>query len=385
MHLILIADPDASFCARARAAAERVGGARVVSAPTLADLLALPGAQDAELLFVGPGIRETEALESIAAWGHTHPGLAVVMIVPEESTQFLRQAMRAGVRDVIPADGSWDDVADAIDAAVKSAIGRSHAREVTSAEAPQRGRAITVFSTKGGVGKSVVACNVAAGLAGMGADVILVDLDLQFGDTGIMLDLKPERTIFDAVQSYEHLDAEMLRGFLITHGSGLRVLLAPVHPEDADAVTASRVATVLGMLRELADIVVIDTSASFDDVVLAAIDVSDEVYAVATMDVASIKNTRVSLQKLAQLGYDSSRTKLVLNRADSKVWLDVGEVEHSIEAETIARVPSDRLVPRSVNRGVPVVIDAPRSAVARSLLGLAKRIMTEGEVTGDVA
>jgi pilus assembly protein CpaE len=384
MRSILIVDADAGFCERARAAAERAGDVRVESVPTIDGALALKGAADSELLVVGPGICTADALAAAGTISRAHPDMAVVMVVPEESTDLLRQAMRAGVHDVIPADRPWEEVASAIGAAVSSTGERPQPTGAAS-ETVRRGRTVTVFSTKGGVGKSVVACNVAAALAGMGADVILVDLDLQFGDTGIMLDLKPERTIFDAVQCYERLDAEMLRGFLIPHASGLRVLLAPVHPEDADAVTASRVASILGMLRELAEIVVVDTSASFDDVVLAAIDVSDEVYAVATMDVASIKNTRVSLQKLAQLGYDAGRTKVVLNRADSKVWLDLGEVEQSIDAETIARIPSDRLVPRSVNRGVPVVIDAPRSAVARSLLGLARRIMTEGEVTGDVA
>ncbi|MDO8881290.1 MAG: P-loop NTPase [Coriobacteriia bacterium] len=385
MRSILIVDADAGFCERARVAVERAGDVRVESVPTIDDALALKGAADRALLFVGPGIRTADALAAAGTISRAHPDMAVVMVVPEESTDLLRQAMRAGVHDVIPADRPWEEVATAIGAAVSSTGDRPQPIGAAASEAAKRGRTVTVFSTKGGVGKSVVACNVAAALAGMGADVILVDLDLQFGDTGIMLDLKPERTIFDAVQCYERLDAEMLRGFLIPHSSGLRVLLAPVHPEDADAVTASRVASILGMLRELAEIVVVDTSASFDDVVLAAIDVSDEVYAVATMDVASIKNTRVSLQKLAQLGYDAGRTKVVLNRADSKVWLDLGEVEQSIDAETIARIPSDRLVPRSVNRGVPVVIDAPRSAVARSLLGLAKRIKTEGEVTGDVA
>ena len=385
MRLVIITDPDPAFCDRVRPLVAREGAVRCEVVTTLAEASALVGAPDTCMVLTGPGVPWADVMSAAGDWDAARPDLAVAAVVPAETTGLLRQALRAGIRDVIPADRPWDEVAAAIGDAVDGLLGRALRSDSAVAEQARRGRAITVFSTKGGVGKSVVASNVATALAQTGVDTILVDLDLQFGDMGIMLDLKPERTIFDAVQSYERLDPEMLRGFLISHSSGLRVLLAPIHPEDADAVTASRVATILGMLRQLADVVVIDTSASFDDVVLAAIDVSDEIYAVATMDVASIKNTRVSLQKLAQLGYDTSKTKLVLNRADSKVWLDVSEVEHSIEAETIARVPSDRLVPRSVNRGVPVVIDSPRAAVARSLAGLAKRIMTEGEVAGDVA
>jgi len=287
--------------------------------------------------------------------------------------------MRIGIRDVIPAEQPWAETAPVLMAVMEESTARRPAAvAIDSAEPVKHGRVVTIFSTKGGVGKSVIACNVATALAQAGSNVILVDLDLQFGDTGIMLDLKPERTIFDAAQNFDRLDPQMLKGYLVKHSSGAQVLLAPVHPEDADAVTVSRIAVILGMLREIADVVVVDTAAAFDDVVLAAIDASDIVYAVATMDVASIKNTRVSLQKLRQLGYDSGLIKLVLNRADSKVWLDAGEVETSLNSEATARIPSDRLVPRSVNRGVPVVLDSPRSPVSRSLVELAKQITAAG-------
>jgi pilus assembly protein CpaE len=241
-------------------------------------------------------------------------------------------------------------------------------------------RVVTVFSTKGGVGKSVVATNLSVALAELGHRTILLDLDLQFGDTGIMLQLRPSRTIFDAMLSFDRLDADMMRGFLTEHSSGLQVLLAPVHPEDAEGVTASRVARIISLLEGLADVIVIDTPGAFTDVVLAALDKSDDVYAVATMDVASIKNTKISLQKLLQLGYDDGRIKLVLNRADSKVWIEPGEVESAVDGEIVAKIPSDRLVPRSVNKGVPVVLDSPKSPVAKSLMDLARSIpVRDGE------
>ena len=125
-------------------------------------------------------------------------------------------------------------------------------------------------------------------------------------------------------------------------------------------------------MTEIYDYVVIDTCPSFSEAVLAALDRSDEVLVVTMMDVASIKNTRISLQKLRQLGYDAHRLRIVLNRSDSKVLLEPGEVEDAIGVEIAAHVPSDRMVPRSVNKGVPIVIEAPRSAVARSMVALAQ-------------
>ncbi|MBN2821960.1 MAG: P-loop NTPase [Coriobacteriia bacterium] len=386
MGLIVAIDMDAGFCRRVRAALEGIADARVEELRTLADVSALIELREPDILLIGPSIEAVQALDLCESVARTHPSVTVVLVSADASTDMLRRAMRLGVRDVIPVDKPWAEVSETLIAALAEVVDRTQHPELDGSGKPSTtSRVVTVFSTKGGVGKSIIACNVATALAQAGANVILVDLDLQFGDTGIMLDLKPDRTIFDAVQNYDRLDADMLRGYLVPHKSGLQVLLAPIHPEDADAITVGRIGAILGMLRELADFVVIDTAAAFDEVVLAAIDASDTVYAVATMDVASIKNTRVSLQKLGQLGYDDGCTRLVLNRADSKVWLDAAEVERSISAELVGKVPSDRLVPRSVNRGVPVVIDSPRSAVAKSLVELAERIRTsESEVTGSV-
>jgi len=371
MSLVVIADSDAGFCRRLRTLLEKDAGAHCDEVRSLTDAREVVELRSCDALVLGPSIAPAAAIE----FAETLPGdgVAVVLVTPEASTDLLRRAMRAGVRDVVPADQQYGEVVRAIQEAIECSKPRVGEPAVMPVPVT-RGQVVTVFSTKGGVGKTVISCNVGVALAELGIRTVLVDLDLQFGDVGIMLDLAPERTIFDAVQSFDRLDAEMLTGFLTTHSSGLQVLLAPVHPEDAEVVTVSRISAIIGLLSEIADIVVIDTAAALDDVVLAAIDSSDAVLAVATMDVASIKNVRVSLQKLAQMGYDHGLTRLVINRADSKVWLDPVEAERSIDAPVVAELPSDRLVPRSVNRGVPVVIDAPRSGVARALALLAKTV-----------
>jgi len=282
------------------------------------------------------------------------------------------------VHDMLCAgDQTWAEVVQAIaDAAHDAASRILEAAEVAAPES--RGRVVSVMGTKGGVGKSVVATNVAAGLSEQGVKVVLVDLDLHSGDTGIMLALEPVHTIRDAAIASDRLDAPMLSALLTDHKSGARVLLAPARPEDSDVVTAARVAKVLEILRDMADIVVIDTPSAWDETTLAAVDASDRILAITGMDVPSIKNTAVMLSRLKQLGRLNGTVSVVLNRADSKVLIDEKDVEKALGYKVSNRVPSDRAVPRSVNMGTPIVMEAPRSAVAKALVGLTRTISANG-------
>lgn len=376
MQLVIIAEKEPSFGASIRDVFKARTDVTFEDVSSLAEAQPVVRLREPDVVLFGPSIEGTEALKFSREFMSGHTATAFVLVAADVSTDLLRQALRSGLADVVSAQETYADVARSLTEALAGSLERKTARREPAAgpEQDARGKIVTVFSTKGGVGKTVIASNLAVALASMKHSVVLIDLDLQFGDTGIVLNIPPERTIFDAIQAFDRLDAEMLRGFLSDHDSGLRVLLAPIRPEEAEFITASRLGTVIGLLQQVADYVIIDTAAAFDDVVLTAIDRSDEVFAVATMDVASIKNTRVSLQKLGQMGYDGSTVHLVLNRADSKVWLDPAEVEKTIEGPVIAKIPSDRLVPRSVNRGVPVVLDSPKSAVARSLVTLAQFI-----------
>ena len=172
---------------------------------------------------------------------------------------------------------------------------------------------------------------------------------------------------------------EMLKGLLVKHESGVRALLAPVRPEDAEMVTAARVGRIIDLVRQMADFVVIDTPGNMSEVVLTAVDKSNVVLAVSTMDMPSVKNMRVAVQKLSQLGYGNGLIKLTLNRADSKVLMEVSDVEDALGSKVFVRIPSDRLVPRSVNKGVPIVSDQPKSGVARSIVELAGSMMDNKE------
>lgn len=232
---------------------------------------------------------------------------------------------------------------------------------------------ITVFSTKGGAGKSVVASNLAVLLAGRSEKpVVLVDADLQFGDIAVMLKLAPQHTVVDAVSSIDRLDVDRLKSLLATHQpSGLLVLPAPREPAFADQITAANMIEILNLLRSFAGYVVIDTPAYFNEVVLGLIEESTDLLLVAGMDIPNIKNVKIGLQTLRMLNTPMSKIHLVLNRANSKVKLDVAEVERTLQVKAECQLPSEIAVPQSVNKGTPVVIDAPRSAVSRSFEHLA--------------
>jgi pilus assembly protein CpaE len=358
---------------------EALSDLTVAAFPKLADAMAAIEAGSPTVVVTCPSVRPAEAMGLAESLQARDSDIAVVMVTHAVDESLLRAALQAGIRAVLTADDGPEALASAVmmaDARVVRRRDAGSAPEAPPAAPEPEGMVITVFSPKGGVGKSVLATNLGAVIAKeLGKSTILVDLDLQFGDVAVMLKMPPDRTIFDAAQAFDRLDAEMLEGFLIPHDSGLRALLAPVRPEDAESVTAGRVAQILRTLRQLADVVVVDTPASLSDVVLTALEQSDVILAVATMDVPSVKNTKVALQKLHQLGLDGRGVQLVLNRADSKVWLDPHEIERAMSDKIIARVPSDRLVPRCVNMGVPVVLHSPRSAVARSISALARDLV----------
>lgn len=382
MGLVTVAGTDKALVATVRELLAARDTVKVDSVANLAKLIE----PYPEVVVVGPTLGEKAGIEFARSLSGDRDRVSVVVVTETIDAELLRDALRSGVHDVLSLNDPATEITRALIEAHDAAVEARGVAEPVALPA-KRGRVVAVFSTKGGVGKSVLATNLGASLASnYGAKVCVVDLDLQFGDIGIMLGIEPKLTIADAVQRIDQLDHELLDGYLSEHSSGLKALLAPVRPEDAETVTTSRITKILEMLTEMFDVVVLDTAATLDEVVLTALDKSDEIFAVAMMDVASIKNTRISLQKLKQLGFDDEALHLVLNRADSKVWLQPDEVEKAVGASIFAKIPSDRVVPRSVNRGRPVVLDEPKSEVSRAMTGIAKGIAaTAKEVASNVA
>lgn len=360
-------------------------GEQAVAFETIADLEARLPSSPVIVVF-GPSCTEPAGMEALERLLRSRPDVGAILVAEELTTDLFQRAMRIGVRDVLSAPVETAQLTDGV-RRVASGISQTLAAR-GSASGPEleqtgeTGQVITVFSTKGGAGKSVVACNLAVSLARKSdRPVVLVDADLQFGDCAVMLKLAPQRTVVDAVNSIETLDASMLVGMLVKHdSSGLLVLPAPLEPAFADQITAEYMTTIVDLLRSVAAYVVIDTPAYFNDIVLTLIDMSDDVLLVAGMDVPNIKNVKIGLQTLRMLNTPMSKLHLVLNRANAKVKLDVAEVERTLQVRADSQVPSDVAVPQSVNKGIPVVLDAPKSGVAKSLEALADMFISEGAV-----
>jgi pilus assembly protein CpaE len=337
------------------------------------------------VIVLGPSQAGDQSLASVAAVLRAHPEVGALLVADELSTSVLQQALRSGVRDVLAAPA---DAAQLVEGIQRVAFDLAPPAPPPSSSAEggglteldgEAGRVLAVFSTKGGAGKSVIATNVAVALAERcEKPVCLVDADLQFGDIAVMLKLAPEHTIVDAVSMLESLDANLLDSLLVTHTpSGLRVLPAPLEPAFADQIGADEVVRIVEELRKICAFIVVDTPAYFNEVVLGLIEVSDDVLLVAGMDIPNIKNVKIGLQTLRLLNTPMEKLRLVLNRANSKVKLEVPEVERTLQLKADALIPSDVVVPQSVNKGAPVVMTAPKSGVAKSLRQLAGQFIDE--------
>jgi pilus assembly protein CpaE len=376
MTLVPVAVLDDDAEVRDTLATQLGGGAEVV--PSVAALsTVLDGTP--RVVVLGPSCASSDRLAEIAGVLQPHREVGTVLVADQLSTELLQTALRSGVNDVVaaPVDDSQlqTAVARVAGGLDHAAIGRvdAGARAPEPADA-QQGKVITVFSTKGGAGKSVIAANLAVLMARRSPErpVVLVDADLQFGDVAVMLKLAPQHTIVDAVGSLDRLDPSMLRQYLMLHEpSGLQILPAPLEPSFADQISAAEMVQIIGVLRTFCSAVIIDTPAYFNEVVLGLIEESDEVILVAGMDIPNIKNVKIGLQTLRLLNVPMTKLHLVLNRANSKVRLDVTEVERTLQIKAEALIPSDVVVPQSVNKGIPVVLDAPKSGVAKSIEQLA--------------
>lgn len=354
--------------------ASSLGGQRGIA--SFGSLAALQDALefDASIVVVlGPSCSRPEQLVRVEWLTRMWPGLGLILVVDTLTTGLLQQAMRAGVKDVLagpePTQLNW--AVERVVEGMSAATGRPVTLAPAISDTP--GKLTTVFSTKGGSGTSVVAANLAVALARRSSGMVaLVDADLQFGDIAVMLKTKLEHTIVDAAAAGDRLDSPLLQSLMVRHEpSGLMVLPAPIEPALAEKVSVDDVRRIIEVLRTFCDYVVVDTPSCFNELVLSLLDESDDIVLVSAMEVPSVKNMKLGVQTLRMLETPSSKFKLVLVRPHVKVQMEVGDVERALSLGADVVVPNDAAVPVSLNRCVPVVVDAPRSPAAKSIEALA--------------
>ncbi len=329
------------------------------------------------------GITTTELLTARV------PTAAIVMMSVQGEADYLRRSMLAGAREFLVKPFSSDELTASIrQVHIREKEKRSRMAPVAAPEAlrprPKEtvGRVIAVFSPKGGVGRTTIAVNMAVAIAAEpGHSVVLVDGSFQFGDVGVLLNLNPRnKSIADLVPELEVGEPESLDTFVISHDSGVKVLLAPPSPEMAELVTPAAVKRVLEALRLHHDLVIVDCASSFSDSTLAILDAADTILTVLTLEITSIKNMRLFLEVADQLGYPADKIQLVLNRADSALGIRVADVEHSINRKVDHTIVSDgRSVVYALNRGVPFYVSNREAQVSQDILRLARSVVGQVE------
>jgi pilus assembly protein CpaE len=352
---------------------------RVVRAADPDEAMAAVVAEGKDVLaaILGPGLADRDALALAGALQQGTPDISVLLISRQDSGELIRQALRVGVKDVLSSASDETAVRTAAARATEIArtlrgrLGGGAPTDAGEGRAP--GKVVTVFSSKGGCGKTFLSTNLAVALSRSGAEVALVDLDLHFGDVAIMLHLFPSHTIYDAAEN-RTLDALSLKSFLTRHDSGIWTLVAPTEPTVADSINPAAIGNILKLLRTAFDYVVIDTPPAFSEPVLAAFDESDWLVMLATLDVPSIKNLRLTLQTMELLHFPKNRIRVVVNRADSKVGLRLPDVEKLLSSPVDATIPSSRSVPLSVNKGSPIMLEEPKGPVADAIRRVAAQL-----------
>jgi pilus assembly protein CpaE len=295
----------------------------------------------------------------------------VVLLAQSADPTLFEEALEADVADVVVLPEPAERVVFTIRKAARSARLEHATTQRTQA------RVITVFSPKGGTGKTVVSTNLATSIAKYeGRRTLLLDLDLQFGDGAIMLGIEPEQTLHDLVTAPGELDEGKFRSYITHHPrSGVDVLAAPLRPEDGELVTDEKVERLLEVAQPAYDVIVVDTSPFFHGPMLSTLDHTDELLLVCSPEVPTLKNVRLGVETLRLLAFPDERMRLCLNRADADVGMRRPEVEGALSMSVDFELPSVQDVPAAVNRGTPLVLSSPSGEFARAVRNMTRSLL----------
>lgn len=243
---------------------------------------------------------------------------------------------------------------------------------------PTAGQILTVFSPKGGTGKTAVATNLAAAFHARDKRVCLVDLDLEFGDVAVAMSMDPGHTVADVELGGEREVEDTFQSAITEYKPGFDCVLAPIDPEDAESVSAAAVGEFLGWLGKRYEFVVVDTSAHVSDAVLIALDAADAIIQITTPEVTAIKALMVMAEPLDSLHTTPNARHLVVNMASDDV-IPAAEIGTTLGLPVIATLPSDPAVWASINRGGPLVEHDPDSPLSQAIGRLAENWLDEPE------
>lgn len=335
-----------------------------------------------------PGMDGIQASELIS---QQDPNIQVVMMSVQGEADYLRRSMLAGAREFLIKPFSSEELANSLRRVYQLAATRrvmvapsqpvEDAGMPSSSSRPRGAKIITLYSPKGGVGVTTVAVNLAIALREeTRARVALMDASLQFGDVGVLLNLPANRTLWDVVEAKNDPDEDLLNGVLAVHSSGLRVMLAPPKPEQAELVSADHIRKTLGVMQKMFDYIVVDTAKGINDPLLAVLDLSEQIVLLSTADISALKNAKLFFEVTQALEYPASKTLFILTKYDGKSGVNVRDVEGNIKHPITGVIPrDDKANALAITRGIPTVITQRGIPMSQAIVAMARMLKRQEE------
>jgi pilus assembly protein CpaE len=305
------------------------------------------------------------------------PGCSVILLCEEASIDLMEKAMRAGIRTVLELNCH----ADVLIESIKQAFSMEKARvqNYSSEIANTQSKLITVFGAKGGIGKTTIATNIAVALAHAGKKVVVIDLDLQFGDVNLFFDLEPRDTIAELVQDKQNLDIDTIKSFIKLHSSGVSVLCAPKSPEFSEIIRGEHIEKIINTIRPFYDFIIIDAPPMFNETTITAIENSDLILFVITLDISSLRNTKISMDILESL-QQKEKVNILVNRNAPSI-ITIKDAQNILDFPVKYKISNDwKTATVALNKGIPIVIDAPRATLGQELSNLGRAVMQSIEI-----
>ena len=306
-----------------------------------------------DVILMDINMPEVNGLEAADRLSSQYADTIIVMMSVQNESEYLQKAMDSGARSYIVKPFDVDSLSETIrNAYYKNKRQKANQGESKHAE----GQVVSFYGSKGGVGKSVLAMNSAVLLSQREkVKVILLDMDLQFGDVGMLMNVKPKSTIFDALTKADEDIHDQIANSILKHSDQLDVLLAPKRPDQAEGIQAEDIKRLIAWLKTQYTYVIVDLGTNYSEVSLSTLDDSDLVFYVSTPDMLSIKNTRLGLDVMRSLDYSFEKILLVINRWTGKEKIKESDIERALGIKVTSKISDEKKhMLEMINRGDPI-------------------------------